>query len=90
MVDVKVAVMITYNKSIPLIFYKGQVQSMSKIIHLQLTGLEITHSNAIQESYFSFTFEQSQYFSSTFDHEFQRISDDIFLTLHDSKIPEFL
>jgi hypothetical protein len=47
MVDVKVAVMITYNKSIPLIFYKGQVQSMSKIIHLQLTGLEITHSNAI-------------------------------------------
>jgi hypothetical protein len=52
---------------------------MAQFLHIRVAKVEILHSNGIEESYFSVTHREKQYFSSVFTRENMEISDDMLI-----------
>jgi hypothetical protein len=54
---------------------------MAQFLHIRVAKVEILHSNGIEESYYSVTHREKQYFSSVFSRENMDISDDMLIEL---------
>lgn len=63
---------------------------MAQYLHIRVARVEILHNNGIEESYFSVTHRDKQYFSSVFTRESADLGDDLLIELEDGSLPEDL